>query len=1034
MRATPATAATPATSRDALDRTVEQLFPLPLTGRDTELSQLAERLESARAGAGGMTLIAGEGGVGKSRLIAALAKRAAGGNWTVGIGRAYPVETGVPYAVFADALAQVVGGLAPAALAVLTRGDMAGLASICPAFGPSGLPGMPPDTGDAKARLLWSFVQFLGRLSAQQPLLLVLENLHWADASSLELLHFVARQSSEQHIAVVGTYNEAELEANPTLRATEQSLLAVGAATRLQLEPLGADALHVMIRDHFRADDASARALTRRLFERTRGNPYFTEELLKALVTSGALRQRDGVWSGWDADPPDLPRSVRDAVAQRLARLSGPARALGNLAAVVGTRTTHAVLAAVSGVSASALLSALDELRRQGVLKEEAGVGDMIQYEFAHPLVREVLYADLGMARRRMLHGDVATALESLHGARTDEHADELAFHFSRAESRALAGKAVRYLAHAGWGAVARHANREAADYLSAALAQCDAAAEAPDAATDDRERNSTGADARMVDVDALVESLARVLQRLGDYERATTLWLRARESAWAHRDERRLAAIERRLGLASYWSGHHEEALRHFESALDAATRAGDEPMLVRVRVARAMTRQARGDPAAARTEVDAAFALAERLDNPALMARVHRASLLLHIFVGPAERAYADGARAIAAAEQAGERGVEWSAHWALATMGGLSGNGAAMTRHLSEGERLAEQLGSPVLRCWMAEIAIEYASGAGDWDAGLALAARTIPLARTLGQRMLLPRLLVWTAMIQLHRGHQVGAKALLDEALTLVGHAGRSLLDVHSAAPVHAGLAAWHIAMGDHRRAIEVGTAGLALVDRTGYIAWGVHRLLPGIIEAALWIRDFDTAERHGARLRRDSTQLGHQLGLAWADTCDAMIRMLRDDHAGAIPLLRRGADALDAVPWVLDAARVRRNLGWVLGITGERDEAARELRRAHDVFLDLGAEPELARTREVIRELGIRPPSRSQTAGVGALTGREVDIVVLAAAHKSNKEIGAALGISPRTVSTHLSSIFGKLDVTSRGQLADVARREGLVAR
>ena len=165
-----------------------------------------------------------------------------------------------------------------------------------------------------------------------------------------------------------------------------------------------------------------------------------------------------------------------------------------------------------------------------------------------------------------------------------------------------------------------------------------------------------------------------------------------------------------------------------------------------------------------------------------------------------------------------------------------------------------------------------------------------------------------------------------------------------------------------------------------------------------------------------------------------DTCDAIVAMLRGDYERAIPLLRRGADALDAVPWVLDAARVRRNLGWSLAVTGDRENATRELRRAHDVFVQLGAEPDLVRTRDLIRELGLRPPARTQSVGLAGLTGREVDVARLAAAHKSNKEIAAALGISPRTVSTHLSSIFVKLEVESRGELADVARREGLIAR
>jgi DNA-binding CsgD family transcriptional regulator len=368
-------------------------------------------------------------------------------------------------------------------------------------------------------------------------------------------------------------------------------------------------------------------------------------------------------------------------------------------------------------------------------------------------------------------------------------------------------------------------------------------------------------------------------------------------------------------------------------------------------------------------------------------------------------------------------------------MAMVGGLSGNSGAMAHHLGESERLADELGSPVLRCWTAEIAVELHSGTGDWDAGLALAERTIPMARALRQRVLLPRLLVWAAMIHLHRGAESQAKAYLDEAWRLSTTAGGvpRVGDVHSTVPVHAGLVAYYVATRDYRRAIEIGDAGLALVDRTGYVAWGIHRLLPMMIEAALWLNDLDLARRYEERLRRDSEQLGHSLGIAWADTCNALIAMLRKDYGTAAPLLRRGAEALEAIPWLLDAARVRCKLAQVLAHTGDIDGATRELRRAHDAFLRMRAERELTITRDLIRELGLRPPARTPLAGVGALTGREVDVARLAASRKSNKEIAAALGISPRTVSTHLSSIFLKLEVGSRGELADVARRQGLLA-
>jgi DNA-binding CsgD family transcriptional regulator len=135
--------------------------------------------------------------------------------------------------------------------------------------------------------------------------------------------------------------------------------------------------------------------------------------------------------------------------------------------------------------------------------------------------------------------------------------------------------------------------------------------------------------------------------------------------------------------------------------------------------------------------------------------------------------------------------------------------------------------------------------------------------------------------------------------------------------------------------------------------------------------------------------------------------------------------------MEAIPYVVDAARLRKMLAKALVEMGDREGATRELRRVHDVFVRLGAESELSETRDQLRELGARPPARAVATGVAGLTGREVDIARLVSERKSNKQIGEALGISARTVSTHLSNIFGKLDVSSRGELADFVRSSGL---
>jgi DNA-binding CsgD family transcriptional regulator len=167
-------------------------------------------------------------------------------------------------------------------------------------------------------------------------------------------------------------------------------------------------------------------------------------------------------------------------------------------------------------------------------------------------------------------------------------------------------------------------------------------------------------------------------------------------------------------------------------------------------------------------------------------------------------------------------------------------------------------------------------------------------------------------------------------------------------------------------------------------------------------------------------------LDHQLGLAWADTGAAIATYLSGDIPSSIPLLREAADRLERVPYVPDAARLRRQLAARLIDIGDREGAVRELRRVHEVFVKLGMRTELDKARMQLQQVGARPPSRSAGGGTETLTEREVEIVRLVSEHMSNKAIGKLLGISPRTVGTHLSNIYGKLEIASRAELASRA--------
>jgi DNA-binding CsgD family transcriptional regulator/tetratricopeptide (TPR) repeat protein len=999
----------------------------PLVGRSAELALLSNATDDAAKGAGRSVFIVGEGGIGKTRLASAAAERAVKRGWSVAVGRAYPVETGVPYALFSDALLPLVRNLDPAALSVLTRGSASDFGYLFPSLGPSAdrnRTSAGADPSEIKARLLWSFTQFLGRLSTKQPLLIVLENLQWADASSLELFHFLARQIEAQKIILLGTYNEAERDSNAVLRTTEQSLLRLGCLTVVKLAPLGQTEVEDFIQQVFAVDRNATRHFSAMLYDWTRGNPFFVEETLKSLVDSGALSKTDGRWTGWEMETLQLPSTIRDVVKVRVDRLSLNARTLANLAAVIGTRAPHDTLARVSRLSEGEIIAGMDELLAQRVLQETGNV-DAIQYDFTHPLLQQVVYSELGQARARLLHATIAEALESLYGDAVLGHVDELALHFARAHSQSLARKAVRYLHAAGRSALERYANREAANYLAAAL--------------DHLDKDPTITDAPREEI---LITLARTRQRLGEYDAALELWERARHDAAARGEPGTIADIEHRMGLACYWSGRYADALSHYEAGLSQEG-SSDATTSVRLRLAKGIVLQDLGRLKEAQAEVEKALATAAAsgVANDSLLSRAHRALLLLYAWTGPLELAREHGLKAIAHAEAAGQRMLEWTAHWGMGLLAGVSGDAQAVVKHIAAADKLAEQMHSPILPLWTAELSVQYLSGIGDWDAALETAERTISLAKSLNQRMLLPRLYVWSGLIYLWRGSDEKAKEYFDLAWKLAGGetagslegAEERALDVSSIVPAHLGLASYHLAKGDAAEAVRIGEAGLAIADRTGYVVWSLQWLLPMVGEAALTGRDFGRAALHLARMRKDAGRLNHRLGLAYADACDGLLAWFRDgDPRRAIDLLRSSVDQLEAIPFPPQAARIRRRLAGALVAVGDREEGMRELRKAHDVLARLEATAELSGAREEMRERGVRPPPKTISTGAAGLTGREIEIARMVATRKSNKEIGGALSISARTVSTHLSNIFLKLSVGSRGELADFVRQNGLL--
>ncbi|MFQ5537325.1 MAG: helix-turn-helix transcriptional regulator [Gemmatimonadota bacterium] len=997
---------------------------LPLVGRTRELAELEAAVEGSTAPDGSdsprTVLLTGEDGVGKSRLARELASRMQARGWTVAHGRAYPMERGVPYALFSDALLPVLKELPAETISVLSRGGQAELSVLFPALAKHARDVPRPRSGgnpeEFRTRILWNFTEFLQAFAERTPLLLILEDLHWADESSLQLLHFVARRIGDRRVFLLGTYADPASEPAPGLDQVSRSLLSLGSARPVRLSPLDQDQVKELVCRTFGTSERLVGEFSALLYGWTRGSPFFVEEILKSLVAGGKLVYRKGTWSGWDARDFDLPGSVRAAVLARVERLSADARTLLQELAVLGNRAGHSLIAAVSALDQEALLDALAELRRHRFILEVPAKTEVV-YEVLQPIVRQTVYENLGMQRARLLHARVAEAVEAFRGEDALLHADELAYHLLRTDAPGLAGKARHYLVHAGREALERHADQEGVKYLEAALERIPAG--------EDQER------------EAVLLDLARGKLRLGEHRSAISILedLLAR----AGEDPPRRAELHRQLALAHRLHGDLSAALRELDLAAHHAEEGGVN--LVPIRMARAQCLQDLGRGTAARDELQACLPLAEAAGDARLLARVHRSLALLHVWIGPPEEARRHARRAIELAREAGDRHTEFWARWGLAIQAGMMGNTEEMREDAARAQELADEIRSPVLRLWTNELFIEVAYATGDWGTGIVLGEQSIAAARALNQRVLLPRLLVWTSLFYVGRGDLERAESLVEEAIRISGiapaddEAGEDEgedRDVHLVVPGYIGLAYYLVGIEEYERAIEAARKGLEIAEGTGYILWAIHRLLPILAEACLWAGRIDEAEELGRRMRTHAEAMDHKLGFAWADACDALVCWKRGDSQGGAVLMRRAAERLEEIPMIPYAARIRRQLAGRLAEIGDIEGSLAELRRVHDTFAELGARKELEKARIQFREVGHRPPPRGAGEGLAGLTAREQEIARLVAQRMSNKAIARELGISPRTVSTHLSNIFQKLDVHSRVQLADLLRAQGVL--
>lgn len=443
----------------------------PYVGRAKEREQFADLVARAAGGQGGMVLVTGEAGAGKSRLIEEAADLARAQDMAVLVGHCLDMDAPPPYQPLVEQLDQAARGLTPEAFREVLGENAPEVARLMPELhriyddiGES--PKLPPD--QERRYLLHGFGRFVERAALRRPLVLCFEDLHWADESSLLLISALAQIAGELPLLLVASYRPGDVGPSHSLSRTREELTRGRLAAEIRLTALPEADVALLLAG--RAGQPPPAELVSLVYDETEGNPFFVEEVFLHLKERGVLFDDAGRWrDGVAIADTEVPRTVRLVIERRLERVGDDVRKALTAAAVAGRTASFDLLLAIAGLDDDALLDALEEAEHANLVDGQNRGGEVV-YQFVHEQIRQTLLADLSAPRRQRLHVRVADAMQELLGPAADERAADIAHHLQLAGTAAPRDRTTHYLELAARNAIAAIAPEDAIHHVDAAL------------------------------------------------------------------------------------------------------------------------------------------------------------------------------------------------------------------------------------------------------------------------------------------------------------------------------------------------------------------------------------------------------------------------------------------------------------------------------------------------------------------------------------------------------------------------------------
>ena len=955
-----------------------------LVGRGQEIVQLEEALTLVSTGSRRTVEVVGEAGIGKSRLLQELCRLADARGFLVLEGRAAEFEQDIPFGVIVDALNDYVGSLEPHLFRALDTQAVQELASIFPSLSVLAETDAIARADASRYRVHYALRALLERLARRQAILLALDDLHWADAASFEVIAHVLRRFNGPLLTGL-----AFRHAPSRLAAALETSSREGFASRLEPAPLNRTEARALL------DPGTDPALREELYLESGGNPFYLEQLARAdrypsSPVPLATPHRDEVWT--------LPPGVIAAIRQELARLSSDRRRLLEAGAVAGESFDPSLLAAIAEVDEQETLVALDELLEVDLVRPTAVPRS---FRFRHPIVRRVVYDAAPGGWRIGAHTRAAGALASRHAGGT-----ELAHHLARSASVGDQRAIAQLIATSR--STGPRAPLTAGRWLLSAVGLL------PPGSVERRV-------ALLAEAGALLTSGAAYDEALASLDEALSA---------APRDH-----VELRAGLiaqraqARRRAGHPFTSRSELELALQSLEDRSDETGLS-VRLELAMDRYWHGDFANVRTlAAEVLTVAAEREDAPIISLAASLTSLANCREQNLSEAVdYMDRAQAAFAGlpderlaehlyltHYIGEAALQLErADDALA----LGRRGFEVARMTGQGAAARSWIGIEVHALLMKGQAAAAARSAEEWIDPQALATDDWRMIWLVGA----------DSLAALRTGASEHALASANEMLM---RSERTHADTALSGLARVHLAGALLASGDPSGAraelspLDTDASGW-LLDLNCAQGWDT------LVRAELALGDLQAAEGAVSRAERRAPDARLRQRTATVRCASAAVKLAAGDPCAAAEAAEDAAAFAEAAANPLLEARCRAQAGAALAALGDRDRGVAELESAEATLSACGARREADAVAHELRGLGrrvARAGRREQTAGLSTLSSREREVANEVAMGKTNRAVAATLFVSEKTVESHLARIYAKLDVHSRAALATVIARD-----